>query len=127
MDASHRPTLSFAQAVFVCLFVDDPGFRIEKLEHGGNTSSVRHGIVDRGHDTAFLQRVPKSKKFGEIRFGGLVGYSTDGEQRISDGAYFDADVGKDFALTSNASRKPTFQNFLVAEDVRSAVFCRSRP
>ena len=50
----------------------------------------------------------KGEKFGELRFGGLVGYWTDGEQKISDGAYFNGSVGSDVVYGGNASLKITF-------------------
>lgn len=50
----------------------------------------------------------KGEKFGELRFGGLVGYWTDGEQKISDGAYFNGTVGDDMVYAANASLKFTF-------------------
>ncbi|MEF2550032.1 long-chain fatty acid transporter [Aurantimonas sp. A2-1-M11] len=50
----------------------------------------------------------KANEWSELRFGGLVGYWTDGEQSVSDGAYFDATVGDDFVYAVNASMKFTF-------------------
>lgn len=50
----------------------------------------------------------KANEWSELRFGGLVGYWTDGEQSISDGAYFNATVGDDFVYAVNASMKFTF-------------------
>ena len=50
----------------------------------------------------------KGSSFGEIRLGGLVGYWTDGEQKISDGAFFNAKVGDDVVYGANASLKLTF-------------------
>ncbi len=50
----------------------------------------------------------KGEKFGELRLGGLVGYWTDGEQKISDGAYFNGTVGEDVVYGANASLKITF-------------------
>ncbi|MEX6507730.1 long-chain fatty acid transporter [Jiella sp. M17.18] len=50
----------------------------------------------------------KNNKWSELRFGGLVGYWTAGEQKISDGAYFDGKVGGDFVWALNASLKLTF-------------------
>ena len=50
----------------------------------------------------------KGEKFGELRLGGLVGYWTDGEQKISDGAYFNGTVGDDVVYGANASLKITF-------------------
>ncbi|WP_232845631.1 long-chain fatty acid transporter [Aurantimonas marina] len=50
----------------------------------------------------------KANKWSEIRVGGLVGYWTDGEQSISDGAYFNATVGDDIVLAGNASIKLNF-------------------
>lgn len=44
----------------------------------------------------------------ELRLGGLLGYWTDGEQRISDRAYFDGDVGNDLVYAINGSLKFTF-------------------
>nr|WP_255616823.1 long-chain fatty acid transporter [Aurantimonas sp. VKM B-3413] len=46
--------------------------------------------------------------WGEIRFGGLVGYWTSGSQSIAEGAFFDADVGNDIVLGVNASLKLSF-------------------
>ena len=50
----------------------------------------------------------KANEWSELRFGGLVGYWTDGEQSINDGAYFNATVGDDFVYAVNASMKFTF-------------------
>ncbi len=50
----------------------------------------------------------KANEWSELRFGGLVGYWTDGEQSTSDGAYFNATVGDDFVYAVNASMKFTF-------------------
>ena len=50
----------------------------------------------------------KGEKFGELRFSGLVGYWTDGEQKISDGAYFNGTVGSDVVYGGNASLKIAF-------------------
>ena len=50
----------------------------------------------------------KANELSELRFGGLVGYWTDGEQSTSDGAYFNATVGDDFVYAVNASMKFTF-------------------
>lgn len=50
----------------------------------------------------------KPDSWGEIRVGGLVGYWTDGEQRIEDGAYFNADVDDTIVLAGNVSLKLTF-------------------
>ena len=44
----------------------------------------------------------------ELRLGGLLGYWTDGAQRIEDGAYFDGDVGDDLVYAVNGSLKFTF-------------------
>ncbi|KAA0970703.1 long-chain fatty acid transporter [Aureimonas fodinaquatilis] len=46
--------------------------------------------------------------FGEIRFGGLVGYWTSGSQSVANGAIFDATVGNDWVFAGNASIKLTF-------------------
>ncbi|UIJ73576.1 long-chain fatty acid transporter [Aurantimonas sp. HBX-1] len=50
----------------------------------------------------------KANKWSEIRFGGLVGYWTDGDQSIADGAYYDGTVGEDIVLGGSASLKFTF-------------------
>ncbi|NDV85131.1 long-chain fatty acid transporter [Aurantimonas aggregata] len=50
----------------------------------------------------------KANKWSELRFGGVVGYWTDGDQSISDGAYFDGSVGEDLVIGGNASFKFTF-------------------
>ena len=50
----------------------------------------------------------KANKWSEIRFGGLVGYWTDGAQSISNGAYFNGTVGDDWVYAANASLKLTF-------------------
>ena len=50
----------------------------------------------------------KPEKWAEIRFGGLIGYWTSGDQNVSDGAYFDATVDGNFLYAGNASLKLTF-------------------
>lgn len=50
----------------------------------------------------------KANQWSEIRFGGVVGYWTDGEQSIGDGGYFNGSVGDDVVLGGNASFKLTF-------------------
>jgi long-chain fatty acid transport protein len=50
----------------------------------------------------------KANQWSELRFGGLVGYWTDGEQSIGDGAYFNGSVGDDVVLGGTASLKLTF-------------------
>lgn len=50
----------------------------------------------------------KNNDWAELRVGGLIGYWTDGEQRRSDGALFDADVGNDWVYAANVSLKLTF-------------------
>lgn len=50
----------------------------------------------------------KPNSWGEIRFGGLIGYWTEGDQSISDGAYFNGSVGDDFVYAGTASLKLTF-------------------
>ncbi|MER0239660.1 long-chain fatty acid transporter [Fulvimarina sp. MAC8] len=50
----------------------------------------------------------KGADWAELRLGGLVGYWTDGEQSISDGAYFNGTVGDDVVLAGNASLKFTW-------------------
>ncbi|MBO0902258.1 long-chain fatty acid transporter [Jiella sonneratiae] len=50
----------------------------------------------------------KANKMAELRFGGLVGYWTDGSQSVSQGAYFDGTVGDDFVYGVNASLKLSF-------------------
>lgn len=65
--------------------------------------------VSTGADTTYtdLYTVSGGVSFrndmGELRFGGLVGYWTDGEQRISEGALFNADVGQDWVYGASAS------------------------
>lgn len=50
----------------------------------------------------------KANDWSEIRFGGLVGYWTDGEQSIGDGAYYSGTVGDDIVVGGSASLKFTF-------------------
>lgn len=50
----------------------------------------------------------KGADWAEIRVGGLIGYWTDGDQNVSDGAYFNATVGDDVVLAGNASLKFTW-------------------
>ena len=50
----------------------------------------------------------KPNKWAEIRFGGLVGYWTDGDQSVSDDAYFNAHVDDTFVYGGNASLKLSF-------------------
>lgn len=50
----------------------------------------------------------KPNKWSEIRFGGLIGYWTSGDQKISDGAYFDAHVDDTFVYAGNAAIKLSF-------------------
>ncbi|WP_102958245.1 outer membrane protein transport protein [Mangrovicella endophytica] len=50
----------------------------------------------------------KPEKWAEVRIGGLVGYWTDGEQSVEDGANFDGTVGDDFVYALSASMKFTF-------------------
>jgi long-chain fatty acid transport protein len=50
----------------------------------------------------------KPQKNVELRVGGLVGYWTEGEQKVSEGAYFDAKVGDTFVYAGNASIKFAF-------------------
>ncbi len=50
----------------------------------------------------------KDNKLAELRVGGLIGYWTDGEQRIEDGAYFDGEVGNDWIYGATASVKFNF-------------------
>lgn len=70
--------------------------------------------VSTGSDTTYTDLYTVSggislrQSFAELRLGGLVGYWTDGEQRVSDGAYFDATVGDDWVYGANASLKFTF-------------------
>lgn len=70
--------------------------------------------VSTGADTTYTDLYTVSggislrQNFAELRLGGLVGYWTDGEQRISDGAYFDATVGDDWVYGASASLKFTF-------------------
>lgn len=70
--------------------------------------------VSTGSDTTYTDLYTVSggislrQSFAELRLGGLVGYWTDGEQRVSDGAYFDATVGDDWVYGASASLKFTF-------------------
>ncbi|WP_182084642.1 long-chain fatty acid transporter [Aureimonas sp. ME7] len=50
----------------------------------------------------------KNSDWAELRFGGLIGYWTDGDQRVSNGAVFDATVGDDWVYAANVSLKLTF-------------------
>lgn len=50
----------------------------------------------------------KQNKWSEIRFGGLVGYWTSGEQKISEGAFFNGSVDGTFVYAGNASLKLSF-------------------
>lgn len=50
----------------------------------------------------------KNNDWAELRVGGLVGYWTDGEQRRTSGALFDADVGDDWVYAANVSLKLSF-------------------
>lgn len=50
----------------------------------------------------------KANKMAELRFGGVLGYWTDGDQSISEGSYYDATVGDDFVYGVNASMRFTF-------------------
>ncbi|KQT60535.1 MULTISPECIES: hypothetical protein [unclassified Aureimonas] len=50
----------------------------------------------------------KPASWSEIRLGGLVGFWSDGEQKISEGAFFDAAVGNDRIYGATASVKFTF-------------------
>ena len=50
----------------------------------------------------------KANKMAELRFGGVVGYWTDGSQSVSEGSYYNATVGDDFVYGLNASLKLTF-------------------
>jgi long-chain fatty acid transport protein len=52
--------------------------------------------------------VSLKRGFAELRVGGVVGYWTDGEQSIDDGAYFDATVGDDWVYGASASLKLSF-------------------
>lgn len=70
--------------------------------------------VSTGADTTYTDLYTLSggiglrQGFAELRFGGLVGYWTDGVQSTDRGAYFDATVGDDWVLGANASLKFTF-------------------
>ncbi len=70
--------------------------------------------VSTGADTTYTDLYTLSggislrQSFAELRVGGLIGYWTDGEQRVSDGAYFDATVGDDWVYGASASLKLTF-------------------
>ena len=50
----------------------------------------------------------KANKMAELRFGGVLGYWTDGDQSVSEGSYYDATVGDDFVYGVNASMRFTF-------------------
>ncbi|MBO0662784.1 outer membrane protein transport protein [Jiella sp. MQZ9-1] len=50
----------------------------------------------------------KPAKAVDIRFGGVVGYWTDGSQSISKGSYYNATVGNDMVYGLNASLKISF-------------------
>lgn len=50
----------------------------------------------------------KNNDWAELRVGGLIGYWTDGEQRRTSGAVFDADVGNDWVYAANVSLKLSF-------------------
>jgi long-chain fatty acid transport protein len=50
----------------------------------------------------------KPESWAEIRFGGLVGFWADGSQSISDGAYFNGEVGDDMVYAASGSLKLSF-------------------
>ena len=50
----------------------------------------------------------KPNKWSEIRFGGLIGYWSDGDQKVSDDAYFNAHVDDTIVYAGNASLKLSF-------------------
>ncbi|TFF19722.1 long-chain fatty acid transporter [Jiella endophytica] len=50
----------------------------------------------------------KPNKMADLRFGGLVGYWTDGSQSIAEDSYYNATVGDDFVYGLNASLRLTF-------------------
>lgn len=50
----------------------------------------------------------KPAPWSEIRLGGLVGFWSDGEQKVSEGAYFNGTVGDDHVYGATASVKFTF-------------------
>ncbi|RFC62830.1 long-chain fatty acid transporter [Fulvimarina endophytica] len=50
----------------------------------------------------------KGSEWAELRFGGLIGYWTDGSQSIGEGAYFNGTVGDDVVYAGNASLKFTW-------------------
>ncbi|NDW06568.1 long-chain fatty acid transporter [Jiella sp. 40Bstr34] len=50
----------------------------------------------------------KANKMAELRFGGLVGYWTSGDQSTSQDSYYNATVGDDMVYGINASLRLTF-------------------
>nr|WP_255700059.1 long-chain fatty acid transporter [Jiella avicenniae] len=50
----------------------------------------------------------KANKMAELRFGGVVGYWTNGDQSTSQDSYYDATVGDDMVYGVNASFRLTF-------------------
>lgn len=50
----------------------------------------------------------KANKMAELRFGGVVGYWTEGDQSVSEDSYYKATVGDDLVYGFNATLKLTF-------------------
>lgn len=50
----------------------------------------------------------KPESWAEVRFGGLIGFWADGSQSISDGAYFNGEVGDDMVYAASGSLKLSF-------------------
>ena len=50
----------------------------------------------------------KPNAMAELRFGGVIGYWTDGEQSVANDSYYDATVGDDVVYGINATLRLTF-------------------